>query len=257
MNTTQFLTSQWVLSPVALACAGVGLFVYFRRFGWNPGAWWLIAAAGVGLVTLMSPLGALAEGYLFSAHMLQHILLLLAVPGLAMMAIPAGTRTPRGVARVLHPAFCWGCGVGAMWIWHVPVLCDAAAASHAVSAVQTVSLLAMGAAFWWQLLAPREAERIAPLQGVVYLATACAACTALGIIFTFSPITVCKAYVHPVDRLGIEAMLYGTWGMNAARDQQVGGLLMWVPMCLVYLGAIFGQLARWYGAPAEPSTAHA
>jgi cytochrome c oxidase assembly factor CtaG len=253
MNTTQFLSSQWALSPVALGCAGVGLIVYFRRFGWNRRAWWMIAAAVVVLLTLMSPLEALAEGYLFSAHMLQHILLLLAAPGLALMAIPAGTRTPPAMARLLHPAVCWACGVGAMWVWHAPALCDAAAASRAVSAVQTVSLLALGAAFWWQVLAPREAQRIAPLQGVVYLATACAACTALGIIFTFSPITVCKAYLHPVDALGIEPMLEGTWGMNPMRDQQVGGLLMWVPMCLVYLGAIFGQLARWYGAPAESS----
>jgi putative membrane protein len=257
MNTTQFLTSQWVLSPVGLAGAAVALVFYFRRFGWNQRAWWMIAAVAVVLFTLMSPLATLANGYLFSAHMAQHILLLLAAPGLAMMAIPAGTRTPRGLERVLQPAVCWACGVGAMWLWHAPVLCDAAVASRAVSAVQTISLLALGGAFWWQVAAPCEAQRIAPLQGVVYLATACAACTALGIIFTFSPITVCNAYAHPVDRLGIEEMLYGTWGMNPMRDQQVGGLLMWVPMCLVYLGAIFGQLARWYGAPAEPSTAHA
>jgi len=257
MNTTEFLSSQWVLSPVGLGCAGIALILYFRKFGWNERAWWIIAAAGVVVMTVMSPLEALAEGYLFSAHMAQHILLLLAAPGLAMMAIPPGTRAPAWLARVLHPVFCWACGVGAMWIWHAPALCDAAAASRAVSAVQTVSLLAMGTAFWWQVAAPREAQRIAPLQGVVYLATACVACTVLGIIFTFSPITVCRAFVHPVDRLGIEPMLFGTWGMNPIRDQQIGGLLMWVPMCLVYLSAIFGQLARWYGAPVEPSTAHA
>jgi cytochrome c oxidase assembly factor CtaG len=257
MNTTQFLSSEWVWSPVAPVCAAAALILYFRQFGWSAKAWWMIAAAGVALLTLMSPLAALAQGYLFSAHMLQHILLLLVAPGLALMALPEGTRTPPGLARVLHPVFCWACGVGAMWVWHAPALCDAAAASRAVSAVQTLSLLALGGAFWWQVAAPREAQRIPPLQGVVYLFSACVACTALGIIFTFSPITVCKAYVHPVDRLGIEPMLVGTWGMTPARDQQVGGLLMWVPMCLIYLGAIFGQLARWYGAPAEASLSNA
>jgi len=257
MNTTQFLSSEWVLSPLALACSAAALILYFRHYGWSPKAWWILAAAAVVLLTLMSPLAPLAQGYLFSAHMLQHILLLLVAPGLALMALPEGTRTPPGLARLLHPSVCWACGVGAMWLWHAPALCDAAAASRAVSAVQSLSLLVLGAAFWWQVLAPCETQRIAPLQGVVYLFTACVACTALGIILTFSPVTICKAYLHPVDRLGIDAMIEGTWGMTPARDQQVGGLLMWVPMCLVYLGAIFGQLARWYAAPVEPSTAHA
>jgi cytochrome c oxidase assembly factor CtaG len=55
-----------------------------------------------------------------------------------------------------------------------------------------------------------------------------------------------------VDRLGIASMIDEEWGMTPARDQQIGGLLMWVPMCLVYMSAIFWQLARWYSAPAEP-----
>ncbi len=250
MSTTQFLTSAWVWSPLGLGCGGMALLAYFWRFGWSGRAWWMLSAVGVFLLTLMSPLAALAQGYLFSAHMAQHILLVLAVPALALMALPETAEAPRAIARVLNPAVCWACGVGAMWIWHVPALCDAAARSRGVSAVQTLTLLALGGAFWWQLLAPRERERIAPLYGVVYLFAACAACTVLGIILTFSPVTVCRAYLNPVDRLGIEPMIYGTWGMTAARDQQVGGLIMWVPMCMVYLGAIFGQLGRWYGEPA-------
>jgi putative membrane protein len=45
-------------------------------------------------------------------------------------------------------------------------------------------------------------------------------------------------------------MLEGQWGLTPLRDQQIGGLIMWVPMCLAYAGAIFGQIARWYTAPA-------
>jgi len=250
MNTTQFLLTAWVWSPLGLVIAAVALIAYLRRFGWSRRAWWMIAAVGLSLLTLMSPLAALARGYLFSAHMTQHTLLLLAVPAMALMALPEKVRAPRALARLLHPAFCWACGVGGMWVWHVPALCNAAAESRAVSGVQTLSLLALGAAFWWQLLAPRESDRIAPLQGVAYLFASCAACTLLGIILTFSPVTVCAAYLHPVDRLGIAPMIEGTWGMTSARDEQVGGLIMWVPMCLVYLGAIFGQLARWYSVGA-------
>ena len=124
-----------------------------------------------------------------------------------------------------------------MWLWHVPVLCDAAAVSRPVSALQTGSLLLLGAAFWWQVLAPSPGQRLRPLQGVAYLFAGCVACSVLGIIFTFAPVTVCKAYAgYPVERFGITPL----------RDQQIGGLIMWVPMCLVYLCAIFMQLARWY-----------
>jgi len=246
-DPTVTLTTAWPHPPATLALTAIVLFVYFRRYGWTRRAWWMIAAAVVVVLALMSPLATLAEGYLFSAHMVQHILLVLAAPAFVLMALPEGWRVPHWMERMLHPAACWACGVGAMWIWHAPVLCDAAATSRAVSGVQSVTLLLMGAAFWWQLLAPRESDRIAPLQGVVYLFAACAGCTVLGIILTFAPVTVCRAYVHPVDGLGIMPLIYGTWGMTPARDQQVGGLIMWVPMCLVYLGAIFGQLARWYG----------
>jgi putative membrane protein len=251
MNSMQFLTSAWVWSPLALSGTAVALFAYFHWSGWSNRAWWMLAAAALLLFTLMSPLAALAQGYLFSAHMLQHILLVLVVPALALMALPATTRTPNWLTRMMNPAVCWACGVGAMWVWHIPVLCDAAVASRSVSALQTGTLLALGTAFWWQLLAPCESRRIHPLQGVIYLFTACVACTALGIIFSFSPVTVCRAYIHPVDRLGIAPMLQGGWGMTPMRDQQIGGLIMWVPMCMVYLGAIFGQLARWYSVPAE------
>jgi len=154
---------------------------------------------------------------------------------------------PRFLRAAAYPPFGWAAGVGAMWFWHAPALCNAAASSHPVHAVQTLSLLALGSAFWWQTLAPREEDRLKPLPAVIYLFTACTACSVLGIILTFSPVTVCSAYMHPVDRLGIGNAIRDSVPME--RDQQIGGLLMWVPMCLLYLGAIFGQLARWYGEP--------
>jgi cytochrome c oxidase assembly factor CtaG len=251
MNTTQFLTGTWVWSPLALLCAAAALIAYARAFGWIRRAGWMLAAVAVLLIALMSPLAALARGYLFSAHMLQHILLLLVAPALALLALPRGARLPPRMARILNPAVCWGCGVSAIWAWHAPALCNAAATSPAVAGIQTVSLLGLGTAFWWQLLAPLEIQRISPLHGVLYLFAACAACTVLGIILTFSPVTVCTAYLHPVDRLGIASLLDGTWGMTPQRDQQIGGLIMWVPMCMVYLCAIFCQLARWYSEPAH------
>ncbi len=82
----------------------------------------------------------------------------------------------------------WLAGVGAMWFWHAPALCNAAVASRPVHALQTVSLLVLGAVFWRQILAPREAERLSPPGAVLYLFSACVACSVLGIIITFSPV---------------------------------------------------------------------
>jgi cytochrome c oxidase assembly factor CtaG len=56
------------------------------------------------------------------------------------------------------------------------------------------------------------------------------------------------------DPLALESTIRSTWGMAPERDQQIGGLLMWVPMCFIYLGAIFGQIARWFGEPVVART---
>ena len=121
--------------------------------------------------------------------------------------------------------------------------------SKIVSAIQTTSLLLMGSVFWWQVLAPRDAERLSPAAGIAYLFTACTACSVLGIILTFAPVSICSVYQQPIDRLGMLSTIRGGWGLTSDKDQQIGGLLMWVPMCLIYLAAILAQFARWHSDP--------
>ena len=140
----------------------------------------------------------------------------------------------------------WGLGVGAMWFWHAPRLCNAAASSPDVQYLQTLSLLLMGGAFWWPILSPRVERRLPPFAAMLYLFTACLACTTLGILITFSPIEVCSIFAHPVDHLGALPLLRGSWGLDAQADQQIGGLLMWVPACLIYAIGIMASLGRYY-----------
>jgi len=109
----------------------------------------------------------------------------------------------------------------------------------------------MGFAFWWPMMGPRNGHRLPPLTGIVYLFSACLGCTILGIILTFTPVEVCSVYLHPVDRLGILPLVQEQWGLTPAKDQQVGGLLMWVPACMIYFCAILGLLARWYNETGE------
>jgi putative membrane protein len=257
MNTQQFLTSAWRWNPPLLLACGAGLIAYFAAFGFTKRAWFFFAALAALLLTLCSPLNALADGYLFSAHMTQHILLLLLVPALLLRSLPEKFSPGRFFQKLANPPGCWLCGVGAMWLWHAPALCNAAVSSREVSALQTVSLLALGSAFWWQILAPNEAHRLSPVAAIVYLFSACLGCTALGIVITFSPVTVCSIYAQPVDRLGFLNTIRENWGMSHQRDQQIGGLLMWVPMCLIYMSAIFAQFARWHRGASEPALARA
>ena len=93
-------------------------------------------------------------------------------------------------------------------------------------------------------------QRISPAGAVLYLFSACVACSVLGILITFAPVSVCPIYATPpTDHLGILNLIQATWGFTTEKDQQIGGLLMWVPMCLVYLGAIVAQLSRWFAHP--------
>jgi cytochrome c oxidase assembly factor CtaG len=249
MTTYQFLTAAWRWNYLPLLFCALALPGYFFAFGRRGRVAYLSGALAVFLVALISPLSALADGYLFSAHMVQHILLVLIVPALLLLSLPRSFSLPRSLARYNHPLVGWLAGVGAMWLWHAPALCNAATISRVVSAIQTTSLLLMGSVFWWQVLAPRDAERLSPAAGIAYLFTACTACSLLGIILTFAPVSICPVYQHPADRFGILGTLRGDWGLTSDRDQQIGGLLMWVPMCLIYLAAILAQLARWHSGP--------
>jgi cytochrome c oxidase assembly factor CtaG len=263
MTTADLLRSSWTLRPVVLLACAAAIAWHASTGGLRAGRRTaaLLAAVAILLLALSSPIDALAAGYLFSAHMLQHLLLVLVVPALALMALPPpafahGGRAGRAfeaASRWLlrRPVVTWGSGIGAMWLWHAQTLCNAASQSGAVRGLQSVSLLAMGAVFYWPLLAPRRPSRMSPLAGMVYLFTACIGCTLLGILITLSPVEVCPAFLHPQDGLGVLPLIRDRWGLSAAEDQQIGGLLMWVPACAVYLGGIVAQLGRFYRADEE------
>src|SRR6266567_3747529 len=250
MTTQQFLTSAWTWNIAALVFSGVALTAYLWAFNINRRILYLLAGLAVFALTLLSPLNALADGYLFSAHMLQHILLLLIVPALLLMSLPHWVSLGSRSWLLANPFVGWTAGVGAMWLWHARVLCNAAVSSEFVRAMQISSLLLLGAIFWRQILAPRDDERLSPPGAVLYLFSACVACSILGILITFAPVSVCPIYAQPpADRLGIANLIQSNWGITPEKDQQVGGLLMWVPMCLIYLSAIIAQLARWFAHP--------
>lgn len=256
MTTRELLLGTWdpgFAVPLACAVAVSWYAAHFRRRLGARAAFFGVAVV-VFFIALASPIGCLARGYLFSAHMLQHLLLMLAVPPLVFLGLP---REPCGEGsrswRAGEHGGSWIAGVGAMWIWHAPTLCNAAASSAYIQALQTVSLVVMGLAFWRPILASRLSDRLPAFAAITYLFAACVGCTVLGIMVTLSPVEVCSVYMHPVDSLGVMPLLREGWGLSSRADQELGGLLMWVPACFVYAAAILATLGRYYGAERAPS----
>lgn len=207
------------------------------------------------VIAFVSPLGVLSSGYLFSAHMTQHLILLLVVPLFGVLSLPGreafehevGQRMEPLLRLLAVPAFGWIAGLGTMWFWHVPSLCSAATEHTVIGAIRSTTFLLAGVAFWWPVYAPIERCRLPSPAAIVYLFSACLGCTLLGIYITFSTVSVCPAFANPVDRIGIMTMLYDA-GFTPAADQQLAGLLMWVPPCMLYVGAIISVLCRWFAA---------
>lgn len=242
-----------VIGCVALA---IGYWVIARKHGLNRIGYWM-AGVLLLLLDLVSPIDTLGDQYLFSAHILQHFLLALIIPPLLLLGTPrwfadAALQKPvlRKIERVLgHPPVSWLLGVGTMLAWHIPVFFNAALANDTLHIFQHLSFLVTGTIFWWPIVGPLENRHLPALGAVSYLFSACACCSLLGAFLTFGPIGLYPAYLNPEDKFGILSLVRDGWGLDPRSDQQLGGLLMWVPGCFVYLSGILSTVLHWYSAP--------
>jgi cytochrome c oxidase assembly factor CtaG len=260
MTTFQVLTDLWNERSPAWAIVLLATFIYTIAFlalgvSRRQVAYFTLSALTL-VLSLASPLAVLASSYSFSAHMLQHLMLLLIVPLFAMLAWPA-SNVPAGgdvsrVPRLGAIPLGWVAGVGAMWFWHIPTLCTAGMQHSWVFAIQATSLVLTGAAFWWPVFRPQLGHRLPPHAAALYLFSGCVGCSLLGIYIAFSPVSVCPLYAAGGGSPELLRLVHEQWGLTHRIDQQVGGLLMWVPACLVYLGAILATFSNWYVVP-EPS----
>jgi putative membrane protein len=207
------------------------------------------------VIALMSPLHALGEA-LFSAHMAQHELLMLGAAPLLVLsrplvpmlwAIPTSWR--RAIGRctktgfvhgswrtITHPFAAWWIHAAALWGWHAPALFQATLFSDSVHAAQHISFLGSALLFWWSLFYARG--RAGHGIGVLYIFTTAVHTSILGALLTFAPRVWYAAYT------GRSA----AWGLSALEDQQLGGLIMWVPAGLVYVVAGLALFAAWLQA---------
>jgi putative membrane protein len=239
----------WDWEPsVVVGCAALAI-AYLVTTSRTRRTLWFLAGVLLLLLDLVSPIDALADGYLFSAHIVQHFLLALIIPPLLLLGLPSDLEMRLPAALPTFAA--WLLGVGTMLLWHIPAFFNAALASDALHIFQHLTFLASGVIFWWPVLCPIEENRLPAIVAVPYLFSACTACSLLGAAITFSSPGLYPAYLHPDDRLGILPLIRDGWGLDAKSDQQLGGLLMWVPGCFVYLSAILATVSRWYRTPED------
>ena len=223
-----------VAAPLLIAaCAyAVGWWRLRRRGGSVPAG--RVAASGGGLlsvfVALSSPLDQMAHAS-FAAHMVQHLLLIVAAAPLLLLAdpfaalfwaLPAPVRV--GAGRLLRPgtplrrlwrgltvvSVAWLAHVGAIWLWHLPIAYDAAVADRVVHDLEHLVFFVTAVLFWWPIVqpAPRLRARLSHSGRVVYLILAAMQGALLGLLLAMSPQTWYRSYPN-------------------AEDQSFGGLVMW------------------------------
>ena len=248
----------WNLSPIILVALGLYGAIYLWRWrharaeegGRGAGAAQL-ACFALALAALtaavVSPIDGLGEDYLFSMHMLQHILLGDIAPVLLLLALsrvimrPATRRlvaVERALGRFAHPLtglFLW---FGLIYLWHVPALYDAAAESPAVHALEHASFFTAGIALWWPLVQPVPMRRrMTGLWPFAYIAAAKAGLAGLGLYLTWTK-TLAYDHYETVPRI---------WGLTALEDQNVGGAMMMLEQSIVLLIAFVVLFVRMLG----------
>ena len=258
MTTWDFLASAWDWEPSVIAGSAVLVIAWFMWARPRVPLQTVSFSVAVALLflDLVSPIDVLADRYLFSAHVVQHFLLALVIPPLLLLGTPRApaqrllryawaSRIEKVLAR---PAVAWSMGVVPMIVWHWPPLFNAALSSGAIHISQHLSFLVTGTIFWWPIAGPLVERRPGPLGAIAYLFTACTACSMLGAAITFTPLGAYPAYYNSAGDPEVLRLIRTGWGLDPQSDQQLGGMLMWVPGCLVYLTAILATVGRWYAA---------
>ena len=212
--------------------------------------WLTIAAA------LLSPLHELSEK-LFWVHMMQHELLMVvaaplivltrpiapmlwALPSRGRLAVGAMTRQGWWKATwhfLSRPSTAWLLQALAIWLWHVPSVFESTIDSEAIHAAQHLSFLLTALLFWWSVLHGVRRQSTSG-AGVMYLFTTFMYTGALGALLTFSRVPWYPRYAGASTALGF----------TPVEDQQLAGLIMWLPGSTSYLLGALALLARWMNA---------
>ncbi len=258
-----------VVTPLLLAAVAyaAGVSTVWRHAGFGRGArpWQTLCYAAGWLAlagALVSPLHAMGER-LFSAHMVEHEIVMAVAAPLLVLARPASlflwawpsawrpaiggiTRAPAwrvGWGAATSPAIATAMHGIAIWLWHVPMLFDLSITHVGVHRLQHLSFLLTALLFWWALLRNCGAGAAA-----WHLFATMTHSGLLGALLVFAPRVLYGAQtLHAPD-----------WGLTPLEDQQLAGLIMWVPVGTIYAAAALLFTAQWIarsGTAWEPGDA--
>ncbi|MGH7584015.1 MAG: cytochrome c oxidase assembly protein [Gemmatimonadales bacterium] len=254
--------TEWTVWLAVLLIAlpyGSGVVRLWQRAGsgrgiarWRAGCY----AAGVAalLLALASPLDTLADG-LFAAHMIQHLLLIAVVPPLLIAGapltawawLPVSRTWTRSLARMLTPAVepvtrpvvAFAAHTATLWMWHLPGPYQLALRHDAVHVAEHATLLMTAWLVWWTALGPRARHRNGRALGMLVLLATAMQTGALGALFATSR--------TPWYQLG--SSYAAAFHLTPLADQQLAGLLMWIPGGIIYTLAACGLFLAWFGSP--------
>jgi cytochrome c oxidase assembly factor CtaG len=259
--TLSWTFDPWIVLPIAvivlLYVAGrIRLSRRARRSG--PIRWQDLFFCG-GMLTLagalISPLHRLGE-HLFTFHMIEHEivmavsapLLVLARPiGLLLWALPKRTRRGLGAAMrapAIRRSWDWSTGATsatvihgiAIWGWHLPFLFDAAVTNTAMHRLQHLSFFATAILFWWAVVWKSDYGAAAWHLFVTMVHT-----SILGALMALAPHVLYSAQTKTAAASGLTPL----------EDQQLAGMIMWVPAGTIYAAAAMTMLALWIRGSSE------
>jgi putative membrane protein len=194
-------------------------------------------------LALVSPLDELGDSYLFSAHMVQHLFITLVGPPLLLIGTPGWLlqpllrkRTVFLIARVFtFPALAFFLYNANFWLWHAPPLYNATLENQSIHILEHVTFIVFGILNWWPIFSPSEELPRLPLGGqILYIFLSGMPTVALGAGLTFFPPLYAPYLAAP-----------RIWGISAAVDQQLGGLIMWIPGNIFYIVIISILFIQW------------
>ncbi len=262
-----FSWTRWEIHPSVLIGDVALLALYFllvgplrRRNGWaeRTDPWQTTAFVAGILVMFMAlngPIHDLSDYYLFSGHMVQHMLLMMIMPPLLLLGLPAWLLRPlllrpgvEPVARVLtHPATAFVTYNVVLIGWHFPAAYNYALEHHNVHIVQHLLFMATAVLMWWPIVDPLpELSRLGALMKMLYLFVFGLPMTVVAAVFSFAEQPMLAWYAS-APRI---------FGLTALEDQQLGGVIMWIPGMLIYWTAVTIVFMR-YSSREERGEAHA
>lgn len=206
---------------------------------------------GAAVVTMFFSLNGwlhdLSDSYLFSAHMLQHLLLAFVVAPLMVMGTPGWMLRPalryRAVAAfgraVTRPKVCFATFNVVMAGWHVPIMYNAAMAMHPLHIVMHLTMLAAAVMMWWPVLSPLpELPRLAYPMQMLYLFLMTIPMSIIAVCIVYSGEVLYPAYAAAPRVVALSPL----------QDQLIGGLIMWVPGGLYFFTVISVIFFKWQQA---------